>query len=238
MEIIMHRYKEMDLEDSTVINGFPSTSLINSIVASYLVNVLNLDQICGLDSDEFPPVSMIYDSKPKFPARIYADEKAKIVVFLSEFTPYPPMARNVAKTVLSFAEEAGCSRIISPETQILDEDGFKLFGIGSTDAARKELEQLEIEQLIHSMIPGVSGVLLNEGKIRDLKVLVPIAQKGNNISDARIAAHVIEMIDKLIPTIRIDLEPLYNEAENVEKHLTSLRKQAAKPADDHYGMYR
>ena len=26
------------------INGFPSTSLINSIVASYLVNVLNLDQ--------------------------------------------------------------------------------------------------------------------------------------------------------------------------------------------------
>ena len=88
------------------------------------------------------------------------------------------------------------------------------------------------------MIPRVSGVLLNEGKIRDLKVLVPIAQKGNNISDARIAAHVIEMIDKLIHTIRIDLEPLYNEAENVEKHLTGLRKQAAKPAEDYYGMYR
>ena len=120
----------------------------------------------------------------------------------------------------------------------MDEDGFKLFGIGSTDAARKELEQLEIEQLIHSMIPGISGVLLNQGKIRNLKVLVPIAQKGNNISDARTAAYVIEMIDKLIPTIKIDLEPLYNEAENVEKHLTSLRKQAAKPTEDHYGMYR
>lgn len=174
----------MDLEDSNVINVFPSTSLINSILASYLVSVLNLDQICGLDSDEFPPVSMVYDSKPKFPARIYADENKKIVFFLSEFTPYPPMARNVAKTVLSFAEEAGCSRIISPETQILDEDGFKLFGIGSTDAARKELEQLEIELLIHSMIPDISGVLLNEGNIRGLKVLVPIVQKGSNISMA------------------------------------------------------
>ena len=199
---------------------------------------MNIGQICGLDSDEFPPVSMIYDSKPKFPARIYADEKAKIVVFLSEFTPHPPMARNVANTVLSFAEESGCSRIISPETQILDDDGPKLFGIGSTDAARKELEQLEIEPLIHSMIPGISGVLLNEGKIRGLKVLVPIAQKSSNISDARTAAHVIEMINKLIHTINIDLEPLYNEAENVEKHLTVLRKQAAKPTDDHYGMYR
>ncbi len=181
---------------------------------------------------------MIYDSKPKFPARIYGDEKAKIVVFLSELTPYPPMTRNVAKTVLSFAKEAGCSRIISLETQILDEDGFKLSGIGSTDAARKELEQLEIEQLIHSMIPGISGVLLNEGKIRGLKVLVPIAQKGNKISDTRIAAHVIEMIDKLIHTIKIDLELLYSEAENVDNHLTGLRKQAAKPAEDQYGMYR
>ena len=88
------------------------------------------------------------------------------------------------------------------------------------------------------MIPGISGVLLNEGKIRGLKVLVPIVRKGNNISDARTAAHVIEMIDKLMHTIKIDLEHLYNEAENVEKHLTGRRKQAVKPTDDHYGMYR
>jgi len=46
------------------------------------------------------------------------------------------------------------------------------------------------------------------------------------------------MIDKLIHTIKIDLEPLYTEAENVEGHLTSLRKETAKPAEDHYGMYR
>lgn len=234
----MHKYKDLDLEGSTLINGFPSMGLLNSIVASYLVSALDLDQICGLDSEEFPPISMVYDSKPKFPARIYASEEAKIVVFLSEFTPFPVMARDIARNILSFAQDAGCSRIISPETQILDDDGFKLFGIGSTDAARDELKQLDIEPLMHSMIPGISGVLLNEGKVRNINVLVPIAQRGMDTSDARIAAHVVELIDTILHTIKIDLEPLYMEAEGVEKHLMGLRKQAAKPAEDHYGMYR
>lgn len=237
MEIKMYRFKEMNLQGSTVINGFPSTSLINSIVASYLVSALNLDQICGLDAEEFPPVSMVYDSKPKLPARIYASEEEKIVVFVSEFTPYPPMARDIARMILSFAEESGSTRIVSPEIQIVEHDGFKIFGVGSTDAARAELEQLKIEPLMHSIIPGISGVLLNKGKIRDVNVIGLIAQRGKEISDARMAAQVIEVIDTLIPTILIDLEPLYTEAENVEKHLKRLRKQAAKP-EEHYNMYR
>ncbi|MDF1558542.1 MAG: PAC2 family protein [ANME-2 cluster archaeon] len=236
MEITMHKYKDMDLKGSTLINGFPSSSLMNSIVASYLINVMNLDQICGLDADEFPPIAMIYDSKPKFPARIYASEEAKLVVFMSEFTPLPEMARDIARFVLSYAEDAQCSRILSPETQIIENDGFKLFGIGSTDADREELTKLGLDPLMHSMIPGISGVLLNEGRLRNINVIVPVAVRGPETSDARTAAQVIEIIDRMIPTIKIDLQPLYKEAEGVEKYLKSLREQAAKPAE-HYDMY-
>ncbi|MBE0524234.1 MAG: proteasome assembly chaperone family protein [Methanosarcinales archaeon] len=237
MEITMYKFKEMNLQNATIINGFPSTNIINSIVASYLINTLNLDQICGLDADEFPPVTMVYDSKPKLPARIYASEEAKIVVFLSEFTPYPPMARDIARMVLSFAKESGCSRIVSPEIQVMEEDGFKVLGVGSTEAAREELKKLKLEPLMNGIIPGISGVLLNMGKVQDINVLVPIAQRGKSISDARMAAHIIEFIDELIPTIKIDIEPLLSEAEGLEKHLKGLRKQAAKP-EDPYGMYR
>ncbi|MCL7416133.1 MAG: PAC2 family protein [ANME-2 cluster archaeon] len=236
MEITMHKYKDMDLKGATLINGFPSGGLMNSIVASYLINALNLDQICGLDADEFPPIAMVYDSKPKFPARIYASEEAKLVVFMSEFTPLPEMARDIARKVLSFTEDTGCSRIISPETNIIEKEGFELFGIGSTDAAREELKQMDINPLIHSMIAGISGVLLNEGKIRNINVIVPIALRGPETSDARTAAHVVEIIHRMIPTIKIDMQPLYQEAEGVEKYLKSLRKQAAKP-EDHYDMY-
>lgn len=237
MEIQMYKFKEMDLESATVINGFPSTSLINSIVASYLVSALNLDQICGLDANEFPPVTMIYDSKPKLPARIYASEEVKIVVFLSEFTPFPPMARDIARMIISFAQEAGCSRVFSPEIQVVEEVDFSLFGVGSNDEAREELKQLKIEPLVSSIIPGISGVLLNEGKIRDFKVLVPVAQRSAQVSDARVAASVIEFIDTLLPTIEIDVIPLINEAERLEKQLKKLRKQASKP-EEPYEMYR
>ncbi len=38
--------------------------------------------------------------------------------------------------MLSFAEKAGCTRIISPETLIVEEAGIDIFCIGNTDAAR------------------------------------------------------------------------------------------------------
>ncbi|MDP2766479.1 MAG: PAC2 family protein [Candidatus Methanoperedens sp.] len=236
MEITMHKYKELDLKGATVINGFPSSGLVNTIVASYLVSALKLDQICGLDSEDFPPVSMIYASKPKFPARIYADAQAKVVVFVSEFTPHPKFARAIARTMLSFAEEAGCTRIISPETLIVEEAGIDIFCIGSTDAAREEIERVGLKPLLHTIISGISGVLLNEGRIRNYNVIVPLSLRGMEISDARAAAQVIDVIDKLIPTIEIDLEPLYMEAERVEKHIKALRKQI-KPeySDEMYG---
>lgn len=235
MDIIMHKYKKMDLKGATVINGFPSSGLMSTIVASYLVSALKLDQICGLDSEEFPPVSMVYDSKPKFPARIYADPKTKVVVFLSEFTPFPYMARTIARTILSFAGEEGCARIISPETQLVNNDGLEILAVGSTDAARKDLKPLGIKPLKNSIISGISGVLLNEGRLDNFNVIVPLALRGPDTSDSRIAARVIEIIDILIPTIKIDLSPLYEEAEGVEMYLNRLREQAN--PEEPSGMY-
>jgi len=37
--------KRMNLKDATVIDGFPSVGLVSSIVANYIVNSLELEQI-------------------------------------------------------------------------------------------------------------------------------------------------------------------------------------------------
>lgn len=158
-EIKVHKFKDMDLRGATILNGFPTLGLVSTIVANYLIGALKLDQIGALDSEEFPPVSMIYASKPKFPARIYADEGMKIVVFLSEFTPMPYLTRPIAKTIFSWSEEHGCSRIIAPEILSFREDidhGLKVYGIGNTDRAREELKNLKIEQLERGMITGIT----------------------------------------------------------------------------------
>lgn len=224
-EITMYPYKEINLKGATVINGFPTAGLVSAITANYLIGALNLDQIAVLDSPEFPPVSMIYDAKPKFPARIYGDEKAKIVVFLSEFTPMPYLARPLANMIFSFIDKNKCSRIIAPEILSAQGENLKVLGVGSTDNARATMEKLGIKPISHGIITGISGVLLNEGRKRNFDVITLVVQARQEMPDARAAAMLIETISKIV-RISIDIEPLYREAERIENRIRSLREQS------------
>jgi uncharacterized protein len=234
VEITIHKYKDMDVTGATVVDGFPTVGLVSTIAANYLIGALNLDQISVLDSPEFPSVSMIYAGKPKFPARIYADGRKKMVVFLSEFTPPPHIARPLAKIVLDWSEEHECKRVIVPEGISTEkpEEELEVYGIGSTDRVRAEIKKYGIKQLDRGIITGVAGILLNEGRRVNFDVISLLAEVKPGMPDARAAAKIVEVIDKLIPEIKIDVEPLYKEAGRIENHLRIMReksKPAAKP---------
>ena len=249
--IEIKKFKDMNLEGGTVIEGSPGVGLASSIAATYLIDLLKLDQICAFDSETFPPTSMIYASKPKFPARIYADSKHRISVFLSEFTPSPPLHRPIAKKLMEWCKEQRCRRIISMEglpSDIECKPGespekvkTKVFGIGSTDRTRKELKDAKIKPLETGMIYGVSGVLLNEGRWNNYDVITILAEACVNLPDSVAAAKILETLDKLIPEIKIETKPLYEESKKLEKYLQSLRKQAETPQPEtqpYRDMYR
>lgn len=228
----------MDLKDATVINGFPTAGLVSTITANFLIGVLNLDQIAALDSPEFPPVSMIYDAKPKFPARIYADEKRKVVVFLSEFTPFINLTRPLTNIIFDFIEKNKCARIIAPEIMPADGENLEVFGVGSTDNARRTMINLGIRPVSHGIITGISGVLLNEGRRRHFDVITLMAQAKPDIPEPRAAAMLIETICKFI-SVSLNVELLYREAENIEARIRNLREQskAATKPSGYQNMY-
>ena len=228
VEIKVYEWKPMDVRGMTVLNGFPSAGLVSTITANYLIGALNLEQWGALDSEDFPPVAMIYDKKPKFPARIYANEKVKVAVILSEFTPLPHLVRPISRMMLDWAKENECKRIISPEVIYVKSKGedIRISGVGSTENARAELKKCAIEQFSQGMVSGVSGILLNEGRMEDFDVFALMAQAHSGIPDARATAKVIETIIKLVPAIKVDVAPLYDEAERVEGFVRELREQA------------
>jgi uncharacterized protein len=231
-EIEIYEFKRMNLEGATVVDGFPSVGLVSSIAATSLISNLNLDQIAALDSTEFPPLSMVYETRPKFPARIYASEQLKLAVFLSEFTPEPHLDRYLAKTILSWAREHYCSLIVSPVGVPIDEEsknwlGPDPLGIGSTDRARLRLSKAGIEQLRVGIIGGISGILLNEGRWSNFDVISLAIGAQRQFPDARAAAKVVRSLNRLQPEIRMDVKPLLDQAEEIENRLRVLRKQAA-----------
>lgn len=244
-ELHVHEFEELDLTGATIIDGFPSVGLVSTITANYLIDVLELKQIGIMDSKYFPTVSIVRNGVPLYPVRIYAGKG--VCIFISEFQPAPKLIRPIAEAILQFAKRKGASNIISPEGLVIDsegedEDSVAVYALGSTPDTRKMLAEKGIEQFGNGIITGVSGVLLNLGKKENVNAISILAEANPNYPDARAAAKVIEAIDQLLPHIQIDVKPLYTEAENIEKTLRMMQKQAApagQPAgeDAPGGMY-
>ena len=126
-EIEIYEYKKMNLKGATVIDGFPSIGLVSTIVANYLIHKLDLELIGSLDSPYFPTISVVRDSEPLSPVRIYAGEKIigekgtdQLVVFTSEFQPPQQLIRPIANGILEWMQQNWCSTLISPEGLIIE----------------------------------------------------------------------------------------------------------------------
>ncbi|HEY5538763.1 MAG TPA: PAC2 family protein [Thermoplasmata archaeon] len=234
--IQIYELKRMDLRGATVIDGFPSVGLVSSIVANYLINALGLTQIGIMDSTYFPTVSLVRDGQPMNPVRIYGGPKQEgrdqIVVFISEFQPPPNMIKGIAATVLDWTQDQRCNLLVCPEGLIVDSASMEedrqieVYGVGSTDKATELLRKNSVTLFEEGVITGVAGVLLNEGRRRDFDVITLLSEAHPDYPDARAAARVIEVIEKLLLHTEIDARPLYEEAERIEVQLKSIQHQA------------
>lgn len=243
-DIEIKDFKKYDLGGGIVIDGFPNIGLVSAIFSSYLVAAKELDQIACLDSEYFPPASMIFAGKPKFPARIYAGTDPKIAVFVAEFTPPPVLDSPLAKKMISWAIEQKASMIITSVTlPFLEEEGIRtdapVLGVASTQRAREMLAKAGIGSFEIGMITGAPGVLLNEGRWSNFDVIALLVKAHPMVPDHRAAAKIIEAMGKIIPDLKIDVGPLYKEATKIEERLKAIRAQArqaeAPPREDVYG---
>lgn len=245
-DIVIYELKRMDIRGATVIDGFPSVGLVSSIVANYLINTLKLTQIGIMDSVYFPTVSLVREGIPQNPVRIYAGEKVgtgpdssdQIVVFISEFQPPPNLVKPIASAMLDWAQDQRCKMLLSPEGLVIDKESleieggeegeteFGVYGVGSTKWMRNELAKSGVHEFTEGVITGVAGVLLNEGRRRDFNVATVLAEAHPDYPDARAAAQVMEMINKFLLHIDLDVTPLYQEAERIESQLKMIHKQA------------
>jgi uncharacterized protein len=64
--------KDVHLKGGTVLDGFPSIGLANAIASECLIHSLKTEFVAVLDSPAFPALSVICNSAPNFPARVYA----------------------------------------------------------------------------------------------------------------------------------------------------------------------
>lgn len=228
----------LDLTGAKIIDGFPSVGLVSTIAANYLIDMLRLKQIGLIDGDQFPTLSVVHNGEPLAPARLYGGErpsqdraaKEKIVVFVSEFQPSPNLIRPISESMLKWARAKGADYMISPEGLVLEgpasqDEKVEVYALGSTERMQQLIKSHELATFTRGIITGVSGLLLTLGRREGFDVLSILAEAHANYPDARSAAVVIEIIGRLLG-MRIDVGPLYREAEGFEKQIKQLQAQA------------
>jgi uncharacterized protein len=230
-QIEIHTVKRVNLKGGTLIDGFPSGGLTNSIASMCFMRSTRNELISILDSPMFPPLSVVYNGVANFPARIYANEDIKVAFLISELNLNESMYYTISKTILQWARENECELVISSESIVTEEskesprehDLQRVYGVASTERAKDRVEKAEIQELHTGSVSGIPALLLNEGVRSNFDVIVLLGNILKGSSEFRPAAAISEAIMKLVPGLSCDLHFLLKRARTIEQDLRKIR---------------
>jgi len=224
----------IDLKGGIIVNGFPSTGITSAIATESLISTSNFELGATIDSDKFPPISIIRDGMPNYATRIFVNKDLKVGIFSSYLTLDVTMHRIAARMMLDWAEEKKCSTVVSSIT-VKGSSELEVFGVASTGNARGKLVENGITMVDHATIPGISGVLLNEGAARGQDVIVLLVSSNKEIPDFDATVNLCNTFSKIIPGVSCNLTKLENESKIIEEQLKRATEDT-KDLGDH--IYR
>ncbi|MDW3631786.1 MAG: PAC2 family protein [Nitrososphaeraceae archaeon] len=239
--IEIRKLREINIEGGVVFDGFHGIGLTSTIAIGCFINSLKTELVGILDSPLFPPISVIYNTKPNFPARIYANEEKKLAFFVSEAILESSAYRQIAHTILKWSNYNKCKTVISVASREIEkEDRTKkepsLYVISNSQIIMKELNDIGILPLKNGTVNGIPGVLLNESNWKNIDVVVFVVDIISGVPDFRAAANVAQVVSKIVPEAYCEIKPLIKEAENIENNLKMIRSQTSNKFKER--MYR
>ncbi len=231
------RIKELrpiDLEGGYLIDGFPSVGFTSAIATESMIQTSQFSLAGIIDSDSFPPISLIKEGKPNYPTRIFVNDDLKVSVFLSYLTLHESLHRVVAKTMLSWAKKQKIELIVS-SMAVKSLDGLEgIVAVGNTDSARIKLKKSGLKVLEYGTIPGIPGMLLNEGNMTNQDVIVILFHSDGTGPDFRSSAELCIGMSQLIPGTSCDIPLLQKEAAKAEQSIKETDEESRQLKDSIY----
>jgi uncharacterized protein len=228
-----------------VVVGFPSVGLVSSIAANFIVKQMKLERIAAILSDEFPPYALVHEGNVIPPMRIHAgsrvcDEAGEkcehLVVINSEFMPAPNLIRPLADLILEWCKGNNVNTILCLEGINVGDspEQREIRAVATGERCKRMLSTYGLKEFSEGMVSGVSGVILYEGERLEQDVICLLGPARLDYPDARGAARLLEQLAKMLPELKLDPEPLFKEAEGIEREMRSNmeRMKPARRADE------
>lgn len=213
-----------DIERPVFIEGYPGIGLVGHIAANFLAREVGMEVIGYVESSFLPPMALIFEGDPQPPLRFYG--KDNLIVAVADVYVTPTLVNEIAMELVAYLKEHNAEKVISLGGMGIGmfREQMDVWGIGSSEEEKGELENAGIKILQYGSIMGISGKLLLEAKKAGLKGYVLLGETFGDRPDPRAAANVIEALKKLTP-LEVSTEPLLREAEMIEEQLRRMHAQ-------------
>jgi len=233
-KIIIKEFKKINLEEGYLIDGFPSVGFSSAIATESMIHTSQFELGGIIDSDIFPPISVIKEGKPNYPSRIFINEDLKVGVFSSYLNLDQSLHRQISESMLQWAETHKIKLIVSSVAIKSDKENSEMVGVGSTESARKKLQDAGLKILDHGTVPGIPGMLLNKGSITNQDVIVIIFNTKGDGPDFKSSVELCMSMSKLIPGASCDITSLQKEAEKAEATIKETQEESTHLKDSMY----
>lgn len=232
--IRIRELRPVNVEGGYLIDGFPSVGFTSAIATESMIQTSQFSIAGIIDSDSFPPMSLIKEGKPNYPTRIFVNDNLKVSVFLSYLTLHESLYRDVAKTMLKWAKKQKIELIVSSMAVKSTDKIEGIVAVGNTDSARTKLKKSGLKVLEYGTIPGIPGMLLNEGSITGQDVIVILFHSDGTGPDFRSSAELCIGMSQLIPGTSCDISLLHREAEKAEQSIKETDEESRQLKDSIY----
>ena len=232
-EIHIKEINPINVENGILINGFPSSGITSAVATESMINTSNFELGGIIDSERFPPISIIKNGMPNYPVRVFTNNDLKVAVFSSYLTLDVSLHRSAARLMLDWAKEKKVSLILSSIT-VKGTMGTEIFGVASTGSARGKLVSAGISVVENATVPGISGVLLNEGMIHGQDVIVLLVSSDKEFPDFQATSNLCNSLSKLVPGVSCNLDKLEKESKIIEQQIKQAESDTKDLSDNIY----
>ena len=232
-EIHIKEINPINVENGILINGFPSSGITSAIATESMINTSNFELGGIIDSERFPPISIIKNGMPNYPVRVFTNNDLKVAVFSSYLTLDVSLHRSAARLMLDWAKEKKASLILSSIT-VKGTMGTEMFGVAATGSARGKLVSAGISVVENATVPGISGVLLNEGMIHGQDVIVLLVSSDKEFPDFQATSNLCNSLSKLVPGVSCNLDKLEKESKIIEQQIKQAESDTKDLSDNIY----
>jgi uncharacterized protein len=225
-EMKVIKYSDQCYDNPIAIVGFPGVGLVGSILTSFVIRSLDMEVIAAVTSPDFPPYTLIQNGNPYPPMRVYgcrrentSEDCGDLIIVTSEVAIRPELHYDLNATLMGLFKELGIKSVIVLEGIPQFEEEKKIFACGSTPASKERIEALGLRKMEDGLVRGLTGVMLYEAFYSNIDLIAMLCPANPALPDPRSAAKIIEPLSKLMPELKIDAEPLYKEAEEIENKM-------------------